>query len=146
MPRYKHILIAVDLKPEDDEAVSQQAELIAHASGSKLSIIHVVEPVYTYGIPPGAEMQLDIWQDNIKEKAKAKLDQLGEKLNIPTDQQIFTMGSPRAQILSTAESIGADLIVVGHHGRHGLNALVIGNTADDMVHNAKCDVLAVHVK
>ena len=38
-----------------------------------------------------------------------------------------------------------DLIVVGSHGRHGL-ALLLGSTANDVLHGAPCDVLAVHLK
>jgi len=145
MKKYQHILVAVDLKEQDDTPVSEQAQLLANASGAKLSVIHVVEPIYTYGIAPGGEMQFDEWEKSIEDTARTQLKKLSEKMNIPENQQILQIGSPRSMIMNAAEKIGADLIVVGHHGRHGLSALLIGNTAEDMVHRAKCDVLAVHV-
>ena len=43
-----------------------------------------------------------------------------------------------------AKDIGADLIVVGSHGRYGL-ALLMGSTANGVLHGATCDVLAVRV-
>ena len=48
------------------------------------------------------------------------------------------------EIHSKAEEIGADLIVVGSHGRYGL-ALLMGSTANGVLHGATCDVLAVRV-
>ncbi|WP_313899138.1 universal stress protein [Leclercia adecarboxylata] len=44
-----------------------------------------------------------------------------------------------------AKKQGCDLIVVGSHGRHGL-ALLLGSTANDILHGAPCDVLAVRLK
>jgi len=145
MSKYQHILVAVDLKEKDDNPVSEQAQLLANASGAKLSVIHVIEPIYTYGIAPGGELQFDEWEKSIEDTAKKQLKKLCDKLSIPENQQILKIGSPRSLIMNAAENIGADLIVVGHHGRHGLSAILIGNTAEDMVHRAKCDVLAVHV-
>jgi len=51
---------------------------------------------------------------------------------------------PETEIHTLANEIGADLIVVGSHGRHGL-ALLLGSTANGVLHGAPCDVLAVRV-
>ena len=51
-------------------------------------------------------------------------------------------GAP--QLGGVADEAGADLIVVGSHGRHGL-ALLLGSTANGVLHGAMCDVLAVRV-
>ncbi len=51
---------------------------------------------------------------------------------------------PEAEIHRVAEELGADLIVVGSHGRHGL-ALLLGSTANGVLHGATTDVLAVRV-
>ncbi len=48
-------------------------------------------------------------------------------------------------ILGAAREHGADLIVVGSHGRHGL-ALLLGSTANAVLHGAPCDVLAVRIR
>jgi universal stress protein A len=55
------------------------------------------------------------------------------------------LGSPKAEITRVAEEQGVDLIVVGSHGRLGLE-LLLGSTANGVLHAAKCDVLAVRVK
>lgn len=55
------------------------------------------------------------------------------------------MGEPREEIIRIAEQENVDLIVVGSHGEHGL-ALLLGSTANSVLHYAKCDVLAVRLR
>ena len=55
------------------------------------------------------------------------------------------MGPTKSQIQEIAESIGIDLIICGSHGRHGLS-LLLGSTANAVLHHATCDVLAIRIK
>jgi universal stress protein A len=52
---------------------------------------------------------------------------------------------PHQEIVSIAEREQVDLIVLGSHGRHGL-ALLLGSTANSVLHNASCDVMAVRLR
>ena len=61
-----------------------------------------------------------------------------------SERRHLVVGRPESEIHHVAEEIGADLIVVGSHGRHGL-ALLMGSTANGVLHGSKCDVLAVRV-
>jgi universal stress protein A len=54
------------------------------------------------------------------------------------------MGSPKLEIVRVAEENNVDLIIVGSHGKHGI-ALLLGSTANGVLHHAKCDVLAVRI-
>ena len=56
----------------------------------------------------------------------------------------IVLGKPEVEIHASAKELGADLIVVGSHGRYGL-ALLMGSTANGVLHGASCDVLAVRV-
>lgn len=145
MSRYQNILLALDLKEEDDSAVAEQALAIAGISGAKVSIVHVVEPIFNYGIPPGTEGKVDQWENELEQTAKSQLEKVGQKLCIPKDQQYLGIGQIRHHIIQTANKINADLIVVGTHSRHGLSKLIMGDTAEDMIQKASCDVLAVHI-
>jgi len=58
--------------------------------------------------------------------------------------RIVEIGVPKREIVRIAGEQGADLIVIGSHGRHGLQ-LLLGSTANGVLHLAKCDVLAVRV-
>lgn len=142
MPGYKHLLLAIDLT-EESARVAEQAVALAQVFQARLSIIHVIEPLsLAYGgdIP----MDLSSVQDQIHDQARAQLAEFAERLDIASDRQYLIFGRPESEIHRVAECQQADLIVVGSHGRHGL-ALLLGSTANSVLHGAKCDVLAVRV-
>jgi len=144
MSKYQRILLAADLIPEDDDPVTKRALAIANAKDAELHIVHAVEYVYTYGVPP-APVDIATWQKELEENAQTKLIELGKKLNVDEKHLHLPIGAPKSLILETAENIQADLIVVGRHSRHGLGWLILGSTATGVINHAKCDVLAVHV-
>ena len=142
MGEYKHILVGVDLTVESRE-VSKRACALRTALGAKLSCVHVIEPLsLAYGgdIP----MDLSTIQEQIQDTAKGHLADFAQTLSIPEDDRYLIFGRPETEIHSLANDIDADLIVVGSHGRHGL-ALLLGSTANGVLHGAPCDVLAVRV-
>jgi len=139
---YKHILMAVDLT-EESRQVSIRACTIARAFSSKISCVHVIEPLsLAYGgdIP----MDLSTIQEQIQDTARSHMEEFGSQMNIAKEDQHLIFGRPETEIHALAEQINADLIVVGSHGRHGL-ALLLGSTANGVLHGARCDVLAVRV-
>lgn len=144
MGNYKHILFAADLDPQDDETVAEKALQIANAFGAKLSLIHVVDFVYNYGLPDGTT-KVHEWQEELERQAKEQLQKLGKKLDVPEERQILPIGRPKDMILKAAEKNDVDLIVLGSHGRHGLTEFFLGSTSNDVVHDARCDILAIRI-
>lgn len=141
---YKNILFAADLLSEDDDPVAKRALALVKTQEASLSIVHVVEFMTSYGIPP-APINIATWQQELETLAKIKLNALGNKLGVPENKQFLMVGSAKELILQTAEKIGADLIIIGSHSRHGLSYLFFGSTATGVLHHAKCDILAVKV-
>lgn len=142
MSDYRRIILAVDLT-EESNAVADRARLLTQAFDAELHVVHVIEPLsLAYGgdIP----MDLSTVQDQIHEQAKSHLAEFASTLGIPEARQHLIFGRPDSEIQRTATSVGADVIVVGSHGRHGL-ALLLGSTANGVLHGASCDVLAVRV-
>lgn len=142
MSEYSHILIAVDLT-EEARQVSRRACALKQAFDAELSCVHVIEPLsLAYGgdIP----MDLSTIQEQIQDTAKSHLAEFAATLSIPVDHQHLIFGRPETEIHALAKQIDADLIVVGSHGRAGL-ALLLGSTANGVLHGATCDVLAVRV-
>jgi universal stress protein A len=78
-------------------------------------------------------------------EAKKRLHKLAVELSVSEDNVWLEMGSPKAEIVRVAEENKVDLIVVGSHGRHGL-ALLLGSTANGVLHHTRCDVLAVRLQ
>ena len=143
MDAYSHILLATDLSREN-LAVAERARDLARRYQAKLSAIHVVEysplDYQAYDLLP-PDIELD--QELVK-KAQAELAKLGRQIGIANQDQYVAIGSTKIEILHTARSHGVDLIVLGSHGRRGL-ALLLGSTANAVLHAATCDVLAVRV-
>lgn len=142
MGGYSRILLAVDLT-EDCEGVADRATALAAQSEAELHIIHVIEPLsLAYGgdIP----MDLSSVQDQIHEQAKSRLAEFSSKIGIPEQRRHLVFGRPESEIHRIANEEAVDVIVVGSHGRHGI-ALLLGSTANGVLHGANCDVLAVRV-
>lgn len=144
MSHYKHILLAVDFS-EHSKLVTSKAQQIAEQNQAQLSLVHVFEnmPVTDAGYGP-IPFDVDLTQEWM-ETSKQRLINLGAELAIPEDRQWLQMGSAKLEIVRVAEENNVDLIIVGSHGRHGL-ALLLGSTANGVLHHAKCDVLAVRLQ
>lgn len=141
---YQHILIATDLSPEC-HLVLQPASELQQALGCKLSLIHVIEPL-SMSFGADVPMDLGVLQEQQTKQAQARLDEvLPDWPGLKMEDCHLRYGLPRAEIHQLAEEVGADLILVGSHGRHGL-ALLLGSTASDLLSAAPCDVLAVNLK
>lgn len=77
--------------------------------------------------------------------ATAWLSDLLTRHDIDAGAGNVIIGTPAVEVRQFAEKIDADLIVLGTHGRHGLG-LLLGSTANAVLHGAPCDVLAVKVR
>ena len=141
---YEPILVAVDLTDECDPVINRASES-AKANGAKLSLIHIVEPM---AMAFGGDVPMDLsqLQQQQFDQAKERLERLIAKYpQLHKDYCHLNYGQPRQEIHALAKAQNCDLIVVGSHGRHGL-ALLLGSTANDVLHGAPCDVLAVSLK
>ncbi len=142
MADYRRIMLAVDLT-EETNRVAERAMALAKAFDAELHLVHVIEPlVLAYGgdIP----MDLSSVQEQIHDQVKSHLAEFANTLGVASENQYLIFGRPESEIRRVAEAKGADIIVVGSHGRHGL-ALLLGSTANGVLHGAICDVLAVRV-
>lgn len=141
---YQHILVAIDLS-EECHPVMQRAQALANAAQARLSLVHVVEPM-AMAFGGDVPMDLSMLQQQQFDQARQRLDTFaGRYPELTPDNRHLVYGQPRQEIHRLAAEQGCDLVVVGSHGRHGL-ALLLGSTANDVLHGAPCDVLAVRLK
>lgn len=145
MNNYQHILLAVDFFEQSDIVINRASDL-ANRYQAKLSIVHVVDslPITDAGYGMDIPFNLDLTAE-LMASAKKRLAELAQKLTVAEDCQWLEMGSPKTEIIRIATENQVDLIVVGSHGRHGL-ALLLGSTANGVLHYAPCDVLAVRLQ
>ena len=146
MATYQKILVAVDLSNES-EVVLEKAQLIADF-GAEINLVYVQEPmdnVYVGIVPQSAAFSgLGDLEAQLGEELKQKLKALGNKFNLPEDHLHILNGSPAHEIHRFAEENGSELIVIGTHGQKGLQ-LLLGSTANAVLHGAGCDVLSVRI-
>lgn len=141
---YQHILIAVDLTDECHPVV-QRALALAASSGARASLVHIIEPM-AMAFGGDVPMDLSLLQQQQFDQARERLESFTAQYpQLSSDQRHLAYGQPRQEIHRLVNEQACDLIVVGSHGRHGL-ALLLGSTANDVLHGAPCDVLAVRLK
>jgi len=141
---YKEILVAVDTSDEA-KAVWAKALQMADDSNAHLTLIHVVEPLL---VESGFELMpmvsIEIEQALVK-RATSFLQALSAGLSPSRLREaVVEVGSIKQHILRAAAERKADLIVIGAHGRHGISVL-LGSTANAVLHGAPCDVLCVRI-
>src|SRR5215208_8390712 len=137
---YKHILFATDLTDET-HFITQKIETLLSLTHAKLSLIHVVEPLPGYSY---AYLGIEDIEGQLVNESRASIEKLGAQLNVEKNNQFVEIGPTKTKILKIADEISADLIICGSHGRHGLT-LLLGSTANAILHGSKCDVLTVRL-
>ena len=146
MATYQKILVAVDLSSESG-FVLQKAQKIADP-GAEIHVVYVQEPmdnVYVGIVPQSAAFSgLGDLEAQLGEELKEKLEALGEEFKLPTSQLHILHGSPAHEIHRFAKEHESELIVIGTHGQRGLQ-LLLGSTANSVLHGATCDVLSVRI-
>jgi universal stress protein A len=144
MSDYQHILLATDFSGHSKE-VSERAQKLALNNQAKLSIVHIMDnlPIADAAYGPVIPMDVD-FTDELFAAATKRLAETAKALTVEQADCYLEFGSPTYEIVRIAEQESVDLIVVGSHGRHGL-ALLLGSTANSILHHAKCDVLAVRL-
>jgi universal stress protein A len=146
MATYEKVLVAVDLSSESD-VVLQKAMQISDPD-AELNLVYVQEPmdnVYVGIVPQSAAFSgLGDLEAQLGEELKEKLAALGKKFDLPEDKLHILHGSPAHEIHRFAETYATDLIVIGTHGQKGLQ-LLLGSTANAVLHGAGCDVLSVRI-
>lgn len=144
MKPIKKVLVAVDLSEPSKEVIDASLQL-AGALGASLELVHVREPfVYAvagqYGPSPEQEQELVRW---IEGRLAEASDRIGHTRVPCVTTSLY--GSPAREIVAHAEEVGADLIVVGTHGRGGISHAALGSVAERIVQKAKRPVLTIPI-
>ena len=136
----KHILACIDFSEQSTHALAEVGEY-ARLHGSRVTLIHVVDP-HAF-IPPQAVLQpASPSEPAALEAALAKLrDQ--HLADIYVDLAVVTDHAPASAICDYAQAHAVDLIVIGSHGRGGMERWFIGSVAERVVRHAACNVYVV---
>ena len=146
MKPFEKILTAIDFSESSDFAF-EYALTLARQFEAELTIMHVInEPVDLRGfyVPHISFEQLEKEIEEGAEKMMEKFCQtkMGDFTRYTT---AVVAGIPYEEILRKAEETGASLIVLGTHGRTGIDHLIFGSTAERVVRSAACPVLTIRL-
>jgi nucleotide-binding universal stress UspA family protein len=135
---YKKILFATDFSPAS-EAALKYATSLARDSGATLLIAHVEELPLPYA---GGEMYFAQ-----PEYPNPEIRRMLEAI-VPPDKSVryehrLTQGTAAEEIVRLADENGAELIVMGTHGRTGLSRVLMGSVAELVMRHANCPVLTL---
>lgn len=142
---FKHILLATDGSAASEHA-AQLAIGMARAQGAKLTALFVVDPYPYMSIGEANPMGFQAYMAAAQEQAAqahAKVATLCNQGGVPVDLELRLVENVTASagIVQTAKDEGADLIVVGSHGRSGLARLMLGSVATKVVAESQVPVL-----
>lgn len=146
MKPFDKILTAIDFSECSDFAF-EYALALARQFNSELTVLHVInEPVDLRGfyVPHISFEQLE---KEIEEGAIAMMDKFcRERMGDFTSYKTaIVTGIPYEEITRKAGETGASLIVIGTHGRTGLDHIIFGSTAERVVRSAVCPVLTIRM-
>ncbi len=139
---FRKILVAVDGSPFAARAAEVAAEL-ANDLGAQLALVHAVDPAVVAYAPEGGVPAGELIAAAEREGRQLLAD-FRERTSAQRPPFAFLeQGSPAAEIVRTAQTWAADLIVIGSHGRKGLERALLGSVAEAVVRHATCPVLVV---
>lgn len=142
---FKHILAPVD-GSETSMAAVDKAIGLAKAFDCPLSVVYVIDPYPFTGV--GAEFAYgqDQYLSAARAEARAALDGAAERVKAAGargDTRVVESHAIWRGIMEAAEATGADLIVIGSHGRRGLERLVLGSVTQSVLAHSKITTLVV---
>ena len=136
---YNIILHATDLSDEHFHMCEQAVDFSKHFQ-AKLYLLHVIEPPASLQLAQGlgfAEFDRPI---SVKIDAQVVMATIGDALNIPLEQQMVEIGSIKQHVLLKLQSLGAELLIIGHHTASHIPAF-FESSAHMLAKDAKCNIL-----
>lgn len=155
---FHKILVAVD-RSEDSEKVLAAAISLAKAMEASLMLLHVLssEEEGCPQIPTSITLEycpvdskiFENYRKHLQDYEKQGLEMLRSYTDKATAEGICTeftqnSGNSGRTICEMAQTWEADLIMLGRHGRSGLNELILGSVSNYVLHHAPCSVLTIH--
>jgi nucleotide-binding universal stress UspA family protein len=141
---FKKVLVAVD-SSEYSMTAAKKGLGLAHQLKAEAALIFVVDKSKAMGsvdanIMPNEALVV------LKKEAEQTLEQLSKMYNGTDLMRFMPEGNPSEDVIKTSETWGADLIVVGTHGRTGLMHLLTGSVAEHILRHSKIPVMVVPSK
>jgi nucleotide-binding universal stress UspA family protein len=142
----KSILFPTDFSEGSAQAL-QYAVDMSKRYGAKLYVIHVIYDIAKatgWYVP---HVSMDEMYKDIQEGAKKELERFGveELAGVKNVERRVITGVPHEEIINFVSANKIDLVIMGTHGRKGIDKILFGSTAAQVVRHAPCPVLTVRL-
>ncbi len=146
---YHHILVAVDGSPTSEHAVAHAADL-AQATGGRVRLLNVMDPIAHISGFEQPEIYSQEILPRLRKAGEALLNQARDRVaqrGVPVDTALVENLDARVAQLVVEHALawGADLIVLGTHGRRGLARVLMGSDAEQVARTSPVPVLLVRL-
>lgn len=142
----KKILFATDFSEGSSHALPYAVDM-ARQYGAKLYILHVIFDVAKTAGWYVPHVSIDEIYQDMEKSAKAEIEKtfIEEMRALQGVEHLVLKGIPHEEITRFAAENRVDLIILGTHGRRGIDRVLFGSTAEQVVRNAPCPVLSVRL-
>jgi len=142
---FQKILVPIDGSRTSLAAIDRAAA-IAKAFGGSVTAVYVIDPYPFTGVGADFAYGQDQYLSAATAEANAAMDDARERFTaagVQAQTRVVEAHAPWRGVLEAAESVGADLIVMGSHGRRGLEKLVLGSVTQSVLAHTKITTLVV---
>jgi len=148
MKEIRKILFPCDLT-ENSSKILPYVLSICDKYNSTVYLLHVVQDLQKWGKDYIPHPSMDKYQKEAEEGAKKAVERFCEKCpfggeKCPSIQKSITSGDPIDEILKTIDSENIDLVIMGTHGRKGLEHVIFGSVAENVVKKSPVPVLSIN--
>ncbi|WP_227378354.1 universal stress protein [Haladaptatus halobius] len=146
---YDRILVPTD-GSEGTKTAVEQAITHARTYDAELHVLHVVDQsaIDLTATPAADGMTSEVVHEQLDEQGQTFVDEVATQAaeaGVPTTTEMVEYGRPHEEIQSYASEQGIDLIVIGTHGRSGLDRHLLGSVAEKVLRTAEVPVLVVQL-
>ena len=139
---FHKILIAIDNNPSAEKIALNGLQL-AKQLNAEIALVSIIDPDDPSDPDSATPRELDdMMEHNLNRSQRAVIESVFKKYPV---KSFVKKGTPYKVILETAEKWGANIIVMGTHGRKGLPHLLLGSVAEDVIRHSKKTVVVIPV-
>lgn len=142
----KKVLIALDFSERPEDLLAKALSRL-NCKGASLYLMHVIPDISRISFYADAYQIWEEYRDKATKETAAKLADVARALakDFSEIQPVVEVGDPSEMIAQMADKVGADIIVVGNHCRHGINHLLHRNVAERVMRLAKKEIFSFYI-
>lgn len=145
MIEIKKLLFPVDLSPVSSKIVPSVIAL-GEKFDAEIHLLHVAVTMEEIAGAYGPDLVLGNFKEEVVQSAENELERFERKFlaDYPNKRRVVVSGDPIDEIIAYIRAQKIDLVVMGTHGRKGIDKILFGSVADRMVKNSPVPVLTIN--